>query len=142
MSKITVQLLGDGDKIPSANQVSAVFMVAFEGGKILAIKNERGWDIPGGYLDPGEDLLTALRREFTEEGGAEFTGATPYAVLTVENVEKKMLFFITRSFQLGHLVLSEDVLGREVITKKELLERYYGDKELLSTLLDEAEKIK
>jgi 8-oxo-dGTP pyrophosphatase MutT (NUDIX family) len=141
MSKITVTFINPEDA-PLAEQVSAVFVVAFEKGKILAIENERGWDIPGGHLDSGEDLLTGLRREFDEEAGAKLTmDAVPYAVLMVEGVAKKMLFFVAQSFQLGKLIYSDDVLGREIMTKEELLNRYYGDKKLLKQLLDEAEKI-
>ena len=142
MGKVIAKIINSNEEIPSINQISAVFMIAFDGKNILAIKNERGWDIPGGHLNLGENLLTGLRREIKEESGAEFTKAIPYAVLTTEGVRKKMLFYTTRSFKLGHLDYSEDVLGRDVITKERLINLYYGDKKLLKFLLDEAEKIK
>lgn len=38
--------------------------------KVLLIKSERkGWEIPGGVLEPGEDILDGLKREIFEESG-------------------------------------------------------------------------
>lgn len=41
-------------------------------GKVLMIKSpRRGWEFPGGMVEPGEDLQTALIREIREEGGVD-----------------------------------------------------------------------
>jgi predicted NUDIX family NTP pyrophosphohydrolase len=45
------------------------FLLAHPGGPIFAKRDEGWWTIPKGLPDPGEDLLTAARREFAEETG-------------------------------------------------------------------------
>ena len=42
-------------------------LLAHPGGPFWARKDEGAWTIPKGLLNPGEDLLAAARREFTEE---------------------------------------------------------------------------
>jgi len=46
-----------------------VFLV-HPGGPFWAKKDEAGWSIPKGVVDPGEDHEAAARREFAEEVGA------------------------------------------------------------------------
>jgi 8-oxo-dGTP diphosphatase len=41
-------------------------------GVVLAVRRDlRGWELPGGNLEPGEDEETGLRREIREETGLE-----------------------------------------------------------------------
>ena len=49
---------------------SAGGVVLNEKGEVLVV-NQRGnsWSLPKGHVDPGEDLLSAARREILEESG-------------------------------------------------------------------------
>lgn len=53
-------------------------MVLDGDGRVFLIKHSyvKGWHLPGGGVEPGETLLTALTRELKEEGNIEI-GKTP-----------------------------------------------------------------
>lgn len=51
-------------------------LIAHMGGPIWA-KKERGWSIPKGEIDPGEEPLDTARREFVEEVGIEPPSEAP-----------------------------------------------------------------
>jgi broad specificity phosphatase PhoE len=53
--------------------VVAVTAVVFDAaGRVLLVKGDRrGWEPPGGQVELGEDLFTALKREVREECGCE-----------------------------------------------------------------------
>ena len=53
-------------------RIGVAGVVADGGGRILLIKTEKaGWELPGGRVEPGEDLVTALQREVMEEACCE-----------------------------------------------------------------------
>ena len=138
--KYTSRFLENNEEPPLRETVSAVFLVAFQDGKVLSIQNERGWDIPGGHLEGEEDSFTALQREVLEEAGAVVNSAKPYAVLSSATSPKVMLFFASNSIELVEFVPSEDALARDLLSLEELLSRYYGDKDLLRSLIENGQK--
>src|SRR3989338_6516031 len=139
-NQFTHRFLDPSEGLPAQENISAVFLVAFKDGKILAAQNERGWDIPGGHLEGSEDCLTALKREVLEEAGTEVSDAMQYAVLTSSTSLKVMVFFASSAINLVEFVPSKDALSRELLDQEELLRRYYGDKELLRSLIEGARK--
>ena len=54
-------------------------LLAHPGGPYWAKKDAGAWTIPKGLVDPGEELLAAARREFTEETG--FVARAPFIAL-------------------------------------------------------------
>ena len=134
-----ITLISKGAVIRKA-EVSAVFLIGFVGDKIVAARNERGQDIPGGHLEEGEEPIDGLRREAEEEAGVSFVDAIPYATLSLPHEEKCMLFFVSNSCILGDFTPKPDAFERDLLNIKTFIGRYYGDKDLMQELILKAQE--
>ena len=62
-------------------------------GNVLLVKTERrGWECPGGQVELGEDLITALIRETREESGCEVEVERLVGVYTNPVAPPKVMF--------------------------------------------------
>ena len=64
------------DKLPNAKNFEpgkdldmSVKAILCKNGVVLLLKNEKGWDLPGGHVRQGENIISALMREIFEETG-------------------------------------------------------------------------
>lgn len=74
-------------KYPDAfYRVSVKAVITNKNGDVFSVQEGEDWTLPGGGVDHGEDLLTALRRELYEEAfiesdfTAEFVGTESFYV--------------------------------------------------------------
>jgi ADP-ribose pyrophosphatase YjhB (NUDIX family) len=51
--------------------VGVVGIVHGDAGLLLTLSRDRGWEPPGGFIDPGEAVIPAMHREVLEETGWE-----------------------------------------------------------------------
>lgn len=66
--------------LPPTELTSAAFGLIFDGDAILLARLvDRGWEVPGGHLEPGESAEEAMRREVLEETGVVVGGASVFA---------------------------------------------------------------
>ena len=88
--------------------VSVAALVTNELGQILLVKSPwRGWEYPGGLIEPGETFQEALHREVREEAGVEIeiTGF----VGICKNVERDIVNIdFTARYVSGELRTSEE----------------------------------
>ncbi len=62
----------EGMDMMNNHALAVCAFVRNKAGQILLVKHfRRGWDIPGGFVKPGEDLLVSLQREVAEETRVE-----------------------------------------------------------------------
>ena len=54
---------------PGPDLEKSIKAVMHRNGMVLLLKNEQGWDLPGGHIRQGEDKISALVREIFEETG-------------------------------------------------------------------------
>lgn len=67
-------------------------LVTNDFGEILLIRSpKRGWEVPGGQVEEGEDLISALTREIWEETGVSVEVGTLVAVSS--NVTNSLVVF-------------------------------------------------
>ncbi len=130
MSQFFITYTDEHTILPRKELLSAVFLIAIEEDRILAIENDRGWEIPGGHIEQGETHEEALIREVQEEAGASFSDAKLFSIIGSNNQDKYkdtvMLVYVTNKFKLGEFTTSEDAFNREVIEISEFLKRYTG----------------
>lgn len=76
LSKLDIELLPKpneyhlvlADRLPPAELITAALALIFDGDRFLMTRlNTRGWDIPGGHIEPGESPEETVRREIYEE---------------------------------------------------------------------------
>ena len=102
--------------------VSVAAMVYNEEGKLLLVNSpRRGWEYPGGLIEPGETFETALRREIREEAGVEveierFVGICKNVGKSIVNID-----FVCR-YTGGQLTTSEESTEVAWFTPEEAME--------------------
>lgn len=90
------------------HKVSVAALVTNEEGKILLVNSPwRGWEYPGGLIEPGETFEEALHREVREEAGVEieitgFVGICKNVGKDIVNID------FTAKYAGGQLTTSEE----------------------------------
>lgn len=129
----------DGYSLETATEdVTATFALVRDAlGKLLVLKNERGWDIPGGHLDSGETVIEATHREVLEEASVTIKNLNFFAFLL--NGDTAMSVFTAEPDEIREFVIHEEdpTSDRTFMDAEEFMSVYSGgDKVIMKGLLD------
>lgn len=112
---------------PPVDETSAALGIIRSEGKILAIRNARGWDLPGGHQEKGERPVDTLRREILEE--ASVTISRPQLVFMLASSDEryanqKMAVYLADEDTRLPFKPASDSFEREYLTIQEFRARY------------------
>lgn len=113
----------DPKAAPDASLVAKV--VLHRNGKCLFLRNDRGLDLPGGHIEPGESDIGALKREVQEETGLTIsTDNNAYARISGLQLCRPGKQFFVADLPGGHIYTNpEEHSNSEMYTFEEALER-------------------
>ena len=147
--KVEIALLPEDAELPEgANITAALALVLDEKGNILSIVNKRGFDIPGGHVEPGEDVVGTLHRELMEEASATMLHPTRVGIFRSVNYPKTgdVSYMLVYAGQLDQLLpfqpsVPNEIVARNVMPIHAFLDCYTaGDEGQMATLIKRAEQ--
>ena len=96
--------------------------------KVLMIRSpQRGWEVPGGQVEEGEDLFSALKREIFEETGISISIGRLVGVYDRVQSPYLLILCFTCNWVSGAPVTSEESLEVEWVHPDSVLERIDHD---------------
>jgi 8-oxo-dGTP pyrophosphatase MutT (NUDIX family) len=110
--------------LPDQELITCSFVLAFQGNALLLTNlHERGWDIPGGHIEPGEKPIDAMERELYEETGAlvESPQVLGYELIRLYNKPENykypypdsyMVFYCAKIIKLDDFQATNETKGR------------------------------
>lgn len=105
--------------------------------QFLAIRNKRGWDIPGGHVESSETPEQSFHREVLEETGCELVTQPLFIAALISHTYSGTAIAVYRAFcELKQFIATPEIAECRVLSRRELLDQYFGDKTSLEELLD------
>lgn len=115
-------------------------------GEFLLVKTEwRGWEMPGGQVEQGEDIFSALKRETKEESGIDIEIKRLSAVYSSVSEPSKVIFDFISEYKDGYIQkATSEIVDAQWFSKEKLLSVVQTDtmKYRIQWLLENQNKIR
>ncbi|MDO8700330.1 MAG: NUDIX hydrolase [Deltaproteobacteria bacterium] len=115
-------------------------------GQFLLVKTEwRGWEMPGGQVEEGEDIISALKREVMEESSIDIEIKRLAAVYSSVSEPSKVILDFLSEYNGGDIQkATSEILDAKWFSKKEILPVIQTDpmKYRIQWLLENQNKIR
>lgn len=146
-STIKARSLGLSFIPPLEQTITAHCVPVTSDGKVVAVDViNRGIDMPGGHIDPGETAEDAMHRETHEE--TFVTVGEPILIdvwqLSSDNeriglTEKPyLLLYAAKVVSIEEFTPNDEVSRRLILTPDEFVDQYFGDKAQARKMVDQA----
>lgn len=98
-------------------------------GNFLLVKTEwRGWEIPGGQVEEGEDIPSALQREVLEESGIIIDIKEIRAIYSSVSEPSKVIMDFISEYKSGDIKkATSEILDARWFSQEELLQNIQSD---------------
>lgn len=139
----TAHALQVSSSIPSIKltTVCAFLQIKDAPRKLVIIKNDRGYDVPGGHIEHNESPIDALYREIKEEAFATLDSPTPCWILCSDYNPKQItgILFFKSYCTLNNFEASNEISERALLLPEEFIACYHDNKQLMEHLLSNTE---
>jgi len=115
-------------KLPPIQQITTVFGLVMDKNYVLVAHLYRGWDLPGGHIEKGENVLETLQREIWEETKVTIKQPRLIGYQKIEVYAEKpdnyrypypesyQVHYMAEAEEIGEFTADEETKGRDFIT--------------------------
>ncbi len=123
--------------IPNYSEITSCMVCVFDGKKLLLTKPPRGWGLPGGHLEKGEEPEECAKREVYEEAAVKISNLRSVGLWKIEKVfdsdhNKKypdlayQILFIADPEKIDKFISSHESLERKFVNIEDVKKYHHN----------------
>ena len=120
-------------------------LITNKNNQILLVKTQRrGWEMPGGQVEEGEDIISALKREVLEEAGVTIKIKKSAAIYSSVSAPSKVIVDFISEYESGDVKAANEILQASWFTPEDAVLQIKSEPMLyrIKWLLENNDKIR